>query len=1587
MSPIQRLCGVVAVLATCGATSQAVTIPTVPVGNPGNVGDTVGMDDGSTGYGSVPYTFYLGTYDVTNSQYMAFLNAKDPTGANALALWNSNMANAAIGGISFNSGGLNGAKYSVISGDGNHPVNFVTWYDAVRFANWLNNGQGTGDTETGAYTLLGGTPTPWNDGITRNAGARVFLPSENEWYKAAYYNPTTSSYFAYPTSSNSAPTASAPSANSNSANYNNVVAHPTDVGAYTGTTSPYGAFDMGGNVFQWNEARIPPSRGALGMTWADFIGDGNDDEMSSEDRHGFGPTTESNGIGFRVASMSAVIGSPVGEWFGITDSNWATASNWFGEPGATTGTTNTDTATFNLNAPNSPLTIDAGRNLKNITFDTANVNSMTIGTTAGNALLLTAGGTVQTTSTVVNLQVLNCPLVLEGDYTFTSGAASRAATLTFGGRITPGATSGVTTLTLGGINTGNNTISGILADNGGGKLAVAMAGPGVWALSGANTFSGDTTVTGGQLILKNSAALQMSTLSLAVDNGVAFAAGLGSATLGGLTGNGKLALQDQATTPAAVNAMVGNNGTSTTYGGILSGSGSLTKVGAGTLMLVNSNTYTGGTTINAGTLQLGDGISANGSIAGNIADKTTLVFANPNSQTYSGVISGTGSVVKAAAGTLLLSGANSFAGGLSVRQGTLSIPTINNFGASGPIGAGPSVSLGSMGQTSTLEYTGGTASSTMPFSLAAGGSGTFQIDTAATNLSLSGVVSGSGALTKSGPGTLTLAGNDTFTGGLTTTGPGTLILAGNNSFAGGVMINAGMLQLGNSGALNATTPNAVRFGPASTGILNLGGSGNITVSSLQSNSVPGSPIVENANASFGQVSTLTVNDSGTDTFAGLMRDDPLGQGYLAIAKSGGGTLILTGANTYTGGTTINSGSLQLGDGATSNGSVVGHIADNAGLIFANPNPQVYSDNVVGSGSVTKSGAGALTLSGNNGFTGGLTVQQGTLVISTINYAGIAGPLGASANVTLASSGQAATLEYTGGTALSNMPFTLAMGGNSAFQIDLAAASLTLSGILSGGGSLTKAGNGTLILTGTNTFTGGTTIAGGNLQLGDGATSNGSVVGNLTDNAGLIFANPNAQVFSGLISGTGSLTKSASGALTLGGNNSFTGGLTVQQGTLIIPTINNALAIGSLGANSSVTLSSNGQTVTLEYTGGTAASNMPFTLTAGGNSTFQIDAAAASLTLSGSLSGGGNLTKVGPGTIILAGNNSYTGSTTVNNGALTTTGTLGAGPLAVNGNGGAISAVTFGTSQSIASLSGTVSGGGPAIVNVIAGKTLTINQASNTTFAGAIGLAAGGTAGGGGAFVKSGSGTLEIDGGLALGNYSSLAISGGKLRLNMTTAAGSIGSGVTANISNSAVLELAGSASALGTSTPGNRVTITNTSSAAAGLLVSAGNQQVGGINGNGKTQINAGTSLTADHIIQSALTIGGMSGSRGRVVIEASDSSGSPLAGAVAPSLGELVPNSLDFANATLTSGAPNVDSTTGAGLFSPTIGSASPDANSSPVPEPATWISMLLALFALLLAAFYSGGLSTSHPRCFSAAKSAKRLPTIASRAAASRR
>ena len=225
-------------------------------------------------------------------------------------------------------GGINRAgsgpyKYAVKPGQGNQPVVYVSWYTAIRFANWLTNGQGKGDTDNGTYTITGNGPdwtvavpdaaqrAKWAAGSKRH----WLLPSEDEWYKAAYYKGrgAKAGYWMYPTRSNTAPTSQAPPGRSNSANFYNLTTgfavtgttiydpaqnYLTDVGAYRKSVSAYGTFDQGGDVFQWNEALIDSSRGLRGGLWGYYSGN-----LASSSRSHDVPALESYFVGFRVASV------------------------------------------------------------------------------------------------------------------------------------------------------------------------------------------------------------------------------------------------------------------------------------------------------------------------------------------------------------------------------------------------------------------------------------------------------------------------------------------------------------------------------------------------------------------------------------------------------------------------------------------------------------------------------------------------------------------------------------------------------------------------------------------------------------------------------------------------------------------------------------------------------------------------------------------------------------------------------------------------------------------------------------------------------------------------------------------------------------------------------------------------------------------------------------------------------------------------------------------------------------------------------------------------------------------------------------
>ncbi|MDR1283870.1 MAG: formylglycine-generating enzyme family protein [Opitutaceae bacterium] len=288
--------------------SQIIEMSTVTVGDAGNAAD-------GTGYGAVSYEYQIGTYEVTNAQYAAFLNAVDSGGANTLSLYNSNMGSDAYGGgITLNSGGADGSKYMVRAGYDLKPVNFVSFYDAMRFTNWLT----TGGTETGVYNLLGGGETPTNGtSVTRTLdaipGTLWALPSEDEWYKAAYYDGNDAgTYRQYPMTGT---LVAGTKDNGGTANYNDGdgYAFPdsylTEVNHYDlvdGANSFYGTYQQGGNVWEWNDAFMYSTNRVLrGGAFYDDAGD-----LTSPWRASNAPVTENSGYGFRVVALTSLAAVP-----------------------------------------------------------------------------------------------------------------------------------------------------------------------------------------------------------------------------------------------------------------------------------------------------------------------------------------------------------------------------------------------------------------------------------------------------------------------------------------------------------------------------------------------------------------------------------------------------------------------------------------------------------------------------------------------------------------------------------------------------------------------------------------------------------------------------------------------------------------------------------------------------------------------------------------------------------------------------------------------------------------------------------------------------------------------------------------------------------------------------------------------------------------------------------------------------------------------------------------------------------------------------------------------------------------------------
>ncbi|HAK2176478.1 TPA: autotransporter-associated beta strand repeat-containing protein [Salmonella enterica] len=724
-------------------------------------------------------------------------------------------------------------------------------------------------------------------------------------------------------------------------------------------------------------------------------------------------------------------------------------------------------------------------------------------------------------------------LILNAENTYTGGTTISGGTLvaTNVDALGSGDVTDNATLELNTGGTFDNAISGS------GK--VEKSGDDALTLSGANTYSGGTLISGGTLVASNVEALGT----------------------GDVTDNAVLELN-----------------TGGTFDNVISGSGQVVKSGDDALTLSGSNTYTGGTTINDGTL-IATSVDALGT--GDVTDNATLALNTGGD--FINNIGGTGRVEKSGDQTLTLSGANSYTGGTLISSGTLVANDVNALGT------------GDVTDDATLELnTGG------------------DFDNA---------ISGSGQVVKSGDDTLTLSGSNSYTGGTTISG-GTLVASNVEALGTGDVTNNATLELNTGGDFINNIGGTGRVEKSGDDTLTLSGSNTYTGGTTISG---GTLIASNVDAlGTGDVTndaTLELNTGGTF--------DNAISGSGQVVKSGDKTLTLSGSNTYTGGSTINDGTLvasnveALGTGDVTNNAT---LELNTGGDFTN--------NISGSGQVVKSGDETLTLSGSNTYTGGTTINDGTLVATSVealgsgdvtndavlalntggdfaNNIGGTGSVVKSGDETLTLSG---TNSYTGGTLISGGTLVAtnveALGSgdvtdNATLELNTGG---TFDNAISGSGQVVKSGDETLTLSGANSYTGGTLISSGTLVAND---VNALGTGDVTDNA-VLELNTGGD-FDNAISGSGQVVKSGDKMLTLSGANSYSGGTLISDGTLVASNVE-ALGTGDVTNNATLELNTGGD-------------------------------------FDNAISGSGQVVKSGDKTLTLSGANSYTGGTTISGGTL------------------------------------------------------------------------------------------------------------------------------------------------------------------------------------------------------------------------------------------------------------------------------------------------------------------------------------------------
>ncbi len=953
------------------------------------------------------------------------------------------------------------------------------------------------------------------------------------------------------------------------------------------------------------------------------------------------------------------------------------------------------------------------------------------------------------------------------------------------------------------LGTGNVTDNATLEMNTGGDFDNAISGSGqvvksgdkTLTLSGANSYTGGTTISGGTLVASNVEAL-------------------GS---GDVTDNATLELN-----------------TSGDFANNIGGTGSVVKSGDKTLTLSGANSYTGGTIISGGTL-VATNVDALGT--GDVIDNATLELNTGGD--FDNAISGSGQVVKSGDDTLALSGANSYSGATTISGGTLIAANVNALGT-GAIDNRASLLLDASGQFTVTDLTTesggnteiGAGSTLQATTLTQKSDSTLTINLdsntadpvihAASQVSLAGTldITGVGDVLDSDPAstddldTFTLIASDkTIAGDFEK-----LTVAGMDADLADFITVDGRID--DTGKQYELTTALTWYADRDDAVTDAHGTFNLT----------------NADGSFA-VNTVLENVDAT-----LDPASATGWDGTSLIKQGAGTLILNAENTYTGGTTISGGTL-VATNVDALGS--GDVTDDATLEL---NTGGTFDNAIsGSGQVVKSGDETLTLSGTNTYSGGTLISGGTLVASNVEALGT-GDVTDNATLEMNTGGDfinniggtgrveksgddALTLSgsntYTGGTTIND-------GTLIATSVDaLGSGDVTNNAVLElntggdfinnigGTGRVEKSGDETLTLSGSNTYTGGTLISGGTLV----ATNVEALgTGDVTDNA-VLELNTGGD-FINNIGGTGRVEKSGDDTLTLSGSNSYTGGTLISGGTLVATNVdalgsgdvtNNAVLELNTGGTFDNAISGSGQVVksgdetltlsgTNSYTDGTLISGGTLVATnlealgtgdVTNNATLELNTGGDFIN---NIGGTGRVEKSGDETLTLSGSNTYTGGTLISGGTLVATNVeaLGTGDvtdnavLELNTGGDFINNIggtgrveksgddTLTLSGSNSYTGGTLISGGTLVatnVDALGSGDVTDNATLELNTGGTFDNAISGS----GQVVKSGDETLTLSG--ANSYTGGTLISGGTL---VATSVEALGSG---DVTDNAVLEL------------------------------------------------------------------------------------------------------------------------------------------------------------------------------------------------------